>query len=338
MAKLPPDNILYPGRGIRVRGSGYSAVRRGTLYFARAPRRLNGSYSPEDLERQAYFAALARSAGYMSPSQQLTARELARRSNFAVRDYLVSILAGRLIHFQRPDGSKVFSVASRNDVSNLLDAIWQLKGGILIRGEDWWQGLTPAPAGHVLTSMGEDQLPAYQPAQGGGASGLSVQMNSSGVYSASNFNCKGFTWIPDADVRVHEIWLRWAATAGDVVKAVLGQVTNHVTGGALITATQSDPYTAPLTFAPDWAHMRFPGGVLCNAGTPYFVGAFRPAFSATSPLPVNGFIDGVRNVASPGIWHIAGHIQSSNPVVGSIVVSEGGCGATGFGIQWSEIA
>jgi hypothetical protein len=58
---------------------------------------------------------------------------------------------------------KEYRTPTRAGVSESLDALGDIVGGILVRGPEGWYVLPPGNPGDVLTSQGPDLLPAWLP-------------------------------------------------------------------------------------------------------------------------------------------------------------------------------
>jgi hypothetical protein len=69
------------------------------------------------------------------------------------RDIWTAAVAGRLWYFELEDGKKLFPMAARVSMSQSLDILSQEPGSILVRGNEFWLGLTPGTVGHVLTVL-----------------------------------------------------------------------------------------------------------------------------------------------------------------------------------------
>jgi hypothetical protein len=55
-------------------------------------------------------------------------------------------------------GRKIYSMPSIQDVSDLFDAIIQLKGGMVVRGTERWDGILPGIPGQVLSILPDGEV------------------------------------------------------------------------------------------------------------------------------------------------------------------------------------
>lgn len=160
MPKVPGD-IFYPLRGAGLRGSHYVRHFRGQEVIARWPKPRGKARSAAQQQAQDDFAGACIIIKNMDPLAQAFAAAVAEDAPLLPRDILMWQLFGQAIYFVMPDGRKVFSMAAMQDVSLLLDSIWQQKGGILYRDGTLWKGLKAGTAGQYLRIDPATGLPAY---------------------------------------------------------------------------------------------------------------------------------------------------------------------------------
>lgn len=150
MPKIPGD-IFYPGRGAGLRGSHYVTTNRTGTFVSKWPKPRGPAKSPAQQRAQDDFAAACVIIKNIDPLMQAVARDVSRYTPLLPRDFLMMQLFQRAFHFVLPDGSKVYSMAAMQDVSALLDAIWQEKNGLLLRDDSLWKGLPPGTPTQVLS-------------------------------------------------------------------------------------------------------------------------------------------------------------------------------------------
>lgn len=165
--RLPPDGFFIPRRGAYLKGLGVWRWQGDKLYFQRAPRKQPTPRTDAEAFNRSTLYWSTQVVKIMDAYQREFSSYMSRNSQLAAQDFMYISLFGRVGHLVRRDGTKVFSMAAMQDVSQLLDALYQLKGGILVRGDTWWEGLAIGDPGKVLgvTSPGElgfvDQTPAF---------------------------------------------------------------------------------------------------------------------------------------------------------------------------------
>lgn len=133
------------------------------------PIREKKKLSDKQKEAMAKFSEAAELAKVCAPSQQLVAYELTNGTQYFPRDILYMAFYGRIATLILDGSTKVYSVAVKNDVSEVLDAIGQTPGDILYRAETGWQAL-PAGDNDTVLSM-VDGKPSWQAGGGGGGGG-----------------------------------------------------------------------------------------------------------------------------------------------------------------------
>jgi len=114
-------------------------------------------------------------AQYAAVRQQVISRESTKNTPLQPRDFLISAMYGRLFAITFEDGVTKYSMTARGDASAALDILNQVIGGVLVRGPDLWVP-APSPAiGRVLTYLGDDVAPAWQPTGAGTGSWTLVE-------------------------------------------------------------------------------------------------------------------------------------------------------------------
>lgn len=115
------------------------------------------------------FAAVVQAYKAM-PAEFIAALEgVTKGTAFMPRDLWMRMAYGGTQTFLLSNGKRLYSMATRVNMSNLLDNLTDPVGALLTRGEDYWQGIAPsATAGYVLTHGGPGTLPYWAPGGGGG--------------------------------------------------------------------------------------------------------------------------------------------------------------------------
>lgn len=156
--RFPPGMFTIPARGAAIKGVGIFKVRNGTLVFQAWPQKRQTPPTPAELANRETLYWSTQVVKIMDGYQQDFALRLSQQTQLARNDFLYIALFGRIGTLIRPDGRKLFSMAAMQDVSKTLDAIWQTKNGILVRGKDWWEGLAPGAVGDLLTIDGNGDV------------------------------------------------------------------------------------------------------------------------------------------------------------------------------------
>lgn len=154
--------------GPSYRGAFYTYDVQGGSRTAAWPPKRGKPKTPAQAFTQALFAECCRAMKAMDPTIINYARENCKGTPMLPRDGLMAALYGRGPTFILPNGERRFSMATRVDMSMLMDNIAWKPGSILYRGsDDLWIGLDPGGVGQVLT-VGEGLMPSWQDPKGGG--------------------------------------------------------------------------------------------------------------------------------------------------------------------------
>jgi hypothetical protein len=141
---------MFPGRGISIKGVMYTRMVNGRPVAARWPTGQTTPRTKAQKKNLDLIAQAARATTYMSAGAQAFSRDLAKQTKLAPRDFLMISLFNRVGYLVRENGIKVYSMAAKQDVSNLLDTIAQHPGSLMLRGQTWWDPLEPGDPGMVL--------------------------------------------------------------------------------------------------------------------------------------------------------------------------------------------
>lgn len=269
--RLPPDGFFIPRRGAAMKGLGIWRWQGERLYFQRAPRRVPTPRSEAERFNRAQLYWSTQVVKIMDAYQRDFALSMSKATQLAAQDFLYISLFGRVGHMVRRDGTVIYSMAAMQDVSKTLDAIGQLKGQLLVKGDPWWQALDIGPPGKVLGVIGDglidwvDPTPAFaghtdewmnpppmSPSVGSTNTGVSAFI-ALPVYPNDAFNVTGV-----------ELWLtnKGGSTQGYAGLYKAGAASPILTGatligqGAPITTVAGKnvfPFTAPLPVTKnDW--------------------------------------------------------------------------------------
>lgn len=278
MPKIPPESVMFPGRGVSLKGSFYTRTVNGRLYVSRWPRRQPTPRNADEADKRKLLADAARATSYMSAGAQSFARDLAAQSKLLPRDFLMIALFNRIGYIIRRDGSKVYSMPAMQDVSNLLDAIAQVKGDLMFRGDNWWTRLPIGLPNQVLT-VSDDGLPQWEtPAGGGGGKDAWMQpllFNPTGggiTVGASTFIV--IPVVPSQNVTLNglKVWVTAAGSGRTIVPGLYASNGLTVVGGARLaqgsavaatTGVKTLPFLVPANLLADtmyWIGITVIGG------------------------------------------------------------------------------
>lgn len=152
-----------------IRGAFYVYVRNGRTILAAWPKKRPGPMSEKQQFAVEKFSQAATGSKFMWSADQNASREMTKRTNALPRDLLMMAAYGRLGDFWLTDGSRIYSMASLYDLTDLLDVVSYAPGSLLFRGTDYWSALAPGDPGSIL-KMGADGFPQWVSASGGGGS------------------------------------------------------------------------------------------------------------------------------------------------------------------------
>jgi len=158
--------------GTSMRGAFYTYERNGDLQLNAWPQprgkaKTDAQKKAEDLFREACIVMKT-----MCPEFINYARENSKYTPMLPRDALIAMLYGVGPTFVLKNGERLYSMATRVDMSNLLLTLGDEDGMILFLDDDgYWKGLGIGTAGQVLTVNAEDKPSWSDPSGGGGGGG-----------------------------------------------------------------------------------------------------------------------------------------------------------------------
>lgn len=158
------------GRRDSNRGGSYSYVRNGVEVTAKWPRPRGHNLPQKTLDQMEYFRQVQWAFKYSAPAVQTSFSNAVRGTPLMPRDLFLMVQSGRAFLFIDPDGMKWFPMATIRDVSASLDALGQIKGVMLIRGEEFWQAIDPPSAGAMVLTSDDQAGAAWQTPSGGAGS------------------------------------------------------------------------------------------------------------------------------------------------------------------------
>lgn len=204
------------------------------------------SLSPKQKEAIAAFKEAAIVAKYAPAADQMRSREMAHGSQFLPRDLQYMAIFGRLCTLFFTNGERRYQLASRYDLTELLDILGFAPGSILFRGPEFWEALLPGNAGEVLTTSGNLLPPVWAPAAGGAGGGFSGFSGSagSGVGSLGGATAGNYM-VPAKSVDISAAGFISTSTAANrAYTAYLARIGPAIDGYPILDLVQLGPASA----------------------------------------------------------------------------------------------
>lgn len=152
-----------PGRGPAHTGRLIVDETRGVIRVRKWPRHKKRRRTLAELRREEWFWLVQKLYHWADSSQQVFFTEKTAGTPWYPRDLFAKFITGRAFRLAMDTGQVLYPMGVRTDISALLDAIIQDRGGLITRGEFWWDGLAPGASGAVLTSQGAGAAPTWAP-------------------------------------------------------------------------------------------------------------------------------------------------------------------------------
>lgn len=194
MAKV--DGLHQSPRAPSFRRTLYFRPTKAGLVAAAYPLNRKRKLSPKQQEAVEAFREAAIIAKYAPAGDQMASRHLARGSQFLPRDLQYLAIFGRLCTLFFTNGERVYQMASRVDLSELLDILGFAPGTVLFRGPNYWEGLPPPTADSALVSIGGVLQWSTQAIGGSGGGVLAAQLPTSTSDSTAANATKGSVIVP----------------------------------------------------------------------------------------------------------------------------------------------
>lgn len=244
MAKIPPESITGPNRGLSIKGVGYTREWRGKLIWQRWPVRQPTPRTPLEKETITTFSVASTATLYFDPFQLDFANAVARQTTLLPRDLLMMALYNRGTLIVQEDGRKLYSMAALQDVSDLLDTIGQVPGDMMYRGTTWWTRLPVGNAGDFL-QLDVDQHPFWGPSGNDGGAGY-MPWNTGSTRSSTETNA--FSTVLscfriDAAIEVRALTAEMNPNVDESVAAIIGEIAG-ITGNQNLLSVHTAPTVA----------------------------------------------------------------------------------------------
>lgn len=161
-----------PERLPSFRGSFYLRRHRGQLVMCKWPKKQTRVKSEARKKSMQLFADASEAIKLMHSSQIERAKDITPGTQALWRDALILSLYGRLPAILTIDGQEYRPMASRKDVTDILDSLGLVEGGILYRDNDYWKILPPGEPGQVLSINAVSGMVYWRDVAGGGGGGV----------------------------------------------------------------------------------------------------------------------------------------------------------------------
>lgn len=256
MAKLfsPPDYR----RGPSIRGRFYIYATRHGLIAVSWPKKRGAPRTPDQAATMQLFIDAQKAIKLMNGETVINAHEAVVNSQFFARDLLVKMLYGRGPPIFFADGRRWYPLATRLNVSELLDNLGYVPGSMLFRGADTWIVVPPGLAGQVLTLSSPTAAAWATPATPPPVTGHQLEMNTFNANDTGAHATKGNFFIPAQNTKINGIMFGASEIAGKTyfasifvcAVATLGTKivqTPTVTAAATVLQTRLFPTTSEVT-------------------------------------------------------------------------------------------
>lgn len=127
------------------------------------PRKRGSKVSAATKEQNDAFREAQQSAKYWDPRNIIEVSEWREGTPILPRDLQVMMMYNRLFVIVLPNGTKVYSMAARQDVSDSLDAISPEVGTILYRADEGWRVIPRAYDEGLALQSSAELMPEWKP-------------------------------------------------------------------------------------------------------------------------------------------------------------------------------
>lgn len=294
------------------------ATWKGRLYVRAWPKRKGPSWKARFKPAIDWFKDANLLAKYPNIYEHWTTTELSRSGPLYPRDFTLAALAGNLFQIELDNGEKWYSMATVKEISNELDAIAQLPGQMMIRGETLWIPVSAGSPGQVLQA---DPSPTFaswiDPSFPKG--GLAITDINRLRTDTSPHATKGWFTVASRDTRILAFEVSGDWISGATYFATIGTIV----GNQLKTIeAQTSVWTAPSS-AFDRVPFEFSSPVLLSAGTQYCFLVTRSDSTPTAVLQLSGALNTLE-VSFPHKGAISWvYFDSTNPQVNDFSAAQG---------------
>lgn len=244
-----------------MKGLFYSYQRNGQWVVCMWPKKTCREPTPDEEVARQRFKQVCEALKRMHPSILYYFRMNSWGTPMLPRDALMAMIYGKGPVIVRPNGEKVRPMASRLDMSMLLDNLAWKPGSILWRDENTWVGLDAGAVGQVLTVNHDTGFPEWRDPAKGGSGGWSVPARGS-MNSSYQGGCLGSDFFPLIDFKLRRVVVRHNFPATASVEVVIARFTaGNVVEAVLLRA----PFTGIQDGVEKWSVIDLPVEVDCDA-------------------------------------------------------------------------
>lgn len=162
MARNPYGDPTSPqGRAPSLYGSVVVDTVHGKLRIRKWPEKRPGKRAPVNEYWTDWLRQVMALYKYAQPSEVQIWRAAVHGLPVKITDIYTAVMRGTMWNLAGPDGTIYYSARLRERVSNSLDSITQLPGGMLVRGEQLWQGITPAGSSGLVLFTNDTVIPQW---------------------------------------------------------------------------------------------------------------------------------------------------------------------------------
>lgn len=296
------------------RGRFYSYTTGDKIVFASWPTHMtNPRTAPQEAARMKFKLACWMMKA-LPADIQIMFRETADGTPFLPRDALLAAVYGKGPMIEFPDGTKVPNMATKVNMSEVLDNIAWKPGSVLYRDANLWKGL-PNPVEEAFLRFDPVTKRPFWGAGGGSGGGADIwwRTDSDMVEYTVGGNTAGMRFRPRYAATVGKVWMHANYDEGEEIVGRILEIDASNTITAIIQTL--DPQAVPGTGLRRVA-LDFDNQAVLTANTRYIVCTSRPSKSADIANPISTATSGEQR---PGPVHdtiLRGILSSVVPTVG----------------------
>lgn len=207
-----------PRKAPSLTGKVYVTTWRGQVILKKWPRKRTRPIPPAQALNAEFFRQAGKLVPRLSANQQMVAREAVKGTPLYYRDVLTMAMMGTLYALRFDDGRVLHSVATREGVSQTIDALGQDAQSVLVRSDSLWVPVRATDVGQVLQSISQPPYFKFDDIPGPNNSGVK-KLATTSVGTASEIKIQslslpttGIIQIRLSNVRVQSangsLWMR----------------------------------------------------------------------------------------------------------------------------------